>query len=323
MKKAIMVSLVILLVISVSVNIFLVFNASSKVIPALSSGVTFVELKPNGVAYYESNESLVFDNANSRETYFTIHNVNEAYAYGKGAGIKVGILDWGFAPAEHKELYYEYKKFANNANWHSEHGFWMAAVLREIAPECEIYALDTYDPSSEEKWVDAMIEAIDWAIDNKLDILTLSHQAVSEENLDRFNAAIDKAFANGIVTTFINNSNNNNILPYGLWDYRPSGDMARVPDVNILHYDYNPIYNLPGAPARTDLFLSYSSTSPVTGGFIAILKSINNTLSPAEYKNILVKTSYALKVKDALYGESEPTHVVDIEKAALYIKGNY
>jgi hypothetical protein len=66
--------------------------------------------------------------------------------------------------------------------------------------------------------------------------------------------------------------------------------------------------------------LSISSTSQVTGGFVAILKSINNSLSPAEYKEILIKTSHKLTVKDDSYGMSEPENVVDLAKAAKYIE---
>lgn len=41
-------------------------------------------------------EFIYFNNANSRDTYFTVHNVKEAHKYSKGKGIKVGIIDWCF-----------------------------------------------------------------------------------------------------------------------------------------------------------------------------------------------------------------------------------
>ena len=86
-------------------------------------------------------------NANSRDTYFTIHNILEAHKYSKGKGVKIGILDWGFGFSEHGELYAGGECFNDNRenfDENSEHGYWMAAVLKEIAPECEVYALGTY-----------------------------------------------------------------------------------------------------------------------------------------------------------------------------------
>lgn len=46
-----------------------------------------------------------FNNANSRETYFTMHHVKEAHKYGKGKNVKVGIIDWCFGLKNHGELY--------------------------------------------------------------------------------------------------------------------------------------------------------------------------------------------------------------------------
>ena len=40
-----------------------------------------------------ARSNLVFGDANSRDTYFTIHNVGKAHEISKGKGVKVGILD--------------------------------------------------------------------------------------------------------------------------------------------------------------------------------------------------------------------------------------
>jgi hypothetical protein len=64
--------------------------------------------------------------------------------------------------------------------------------------------------------------------------------------------------------------------------------------------------------------------SPVTAGFVAILKSVNGNLSPAEYKEILVKTSYRRYYKGvADFEDGNAEHVVDIGKAVAYLKENY
>ena len=48
---------------------------------------------------------LVFPNANSRPTYFSIHNIREAWEISRGAGVKVGILDHSFGFRTHPGLY--------------------------------------------------------------------------------------------------------------------------------------------------------------------------------------------------------------------------
>ena len=211
-----------------------------------------------------------FPDANTRDNYDTIHNLKAAQQVSKRAGVKVGILDWGFGFDEHKDLYAGGKDFMKfeyhdeNFKHVNEHGFWMAQTLKEIAPEVEVYALGTFSPDNEEEWVDSLVEAIHWAMKNDIEILTLSHQEISDKNKARLDEAVNEAVAQGKVC------------------------------------------------------LSVSSMSVVTGGFVAILKSINNTLTPEQYKEILVKTSRPLE-----YEGQSAVHVVDIEKAVQYLKENY
>lgn len=276
--------------------------------------------------------NIHFPDSNSRDTYDTIHNLKEAQAVSRGAGVKVGILDWGFGFLEHEGLYAggeDFTTFAyhdENFNHMSEHGFWMAQTLKEIAPEAEIYALGTYSPDSETEWVDAMIEGIRWAMDHDIDILTLSHEKISEENRDRFDEVVNEAVSKGIVTTFIHYDNPNNILPSGIWD--STGEYQREEDINIFQYDYNTLFlndykEMSGrqdfdSSYKSELFLSVSSMSVVSAGFVAILMSINDTLTPEQYKEILVKTSHY-----AEYEGEGAEHVVDIDRAVQYLKEHY
>lgn len=276
--------------------------------------------------------SVSFPDANLRETYDSVHNVKEAQKISTGKGVKVGILDWGFAFAEHDGLYAGGKDFAtysyhdDNFNHTSEHGFWMAQTLKEIAPDVSVYALGTYCPDSEDAWVDAMIEAIDWALEEHMDILTLSHQQLSDKNRPRFDEAVNRAVENGIVTTFIHYDNPNNILPWGIWSETGEEYYQRAADINIFQYDYNVMFmeNYGDAIAQEDfdavykdqLYTSVSSMSVVTAGSVALLKEIDNTLTPAQYKEILRDTSRRLEYEGE-YAE----HVLDMQAAVRYLKG--
>ena len=52
-----------------------------------------------------ARSNLVFGDANSPDTYFTLHNVAKAHEISKGKGIKVGILDDSFGYNRHPDLY--------------------------------------------------------------------------------------------------------------------------------------------------------------------------------------------------------------------------
>lgn len=278
--------------------------------------------------------NINFPDANSRDTYYSIHHLKEAQNISKGSGIKVGIMDWGFGYSEHDGLYAGGKDFSTwkyhdeNFQHANEHGFWMTQTLKEIAPDVEVYALGTYHPDNEAEWVDAMIEAIQWSLENDIDILTLSHQAISADHRERFDEAVDKAIEQGIVTTFIHYDNPNNILPWGIFNGGGDSSYQREADINIFQYDYNTLFmdnygDMAGKEEfdteyKSNLFMSASSMSVVTAGFVAILKSINDTLTPAQYKEILIQTSRPVE-----YESEKAEHVVDMGKAVQYMMENY
>lgn len=302
--------------------------------------VLIISLLGNGFFIYKLKQqplSISLENVNSRDTYFTIHNVKQAHSITKGKGIKVGILDHYFGAESHKALYTNCIDFLNDSdslNNISEHGYWMATTLKEIAPECEIYGLNTINSKDENSKVDAIIKAIDWAIENHIDILTYSQPAISENNRKRFDEAVDKAIKNNIVTTFIHYDNPNNLWPDGMVSDDKLESGVRKPDLNILHYDYNSLFidsynqyekSKDGVrKGENTPYLSISSTSVVTGGFVALLKSINNTLTPNEYKEILKKAGSNMTFKDPYtLKESQCSTVPDIGKATLYITDNF
>lgn len=220
------------------------------------------------------------------------------------------------------------------------HGLWMATVLKEIAPECEIYALNAVFYGSEksvadqdEERVEYFTKALNWAIENKIDILTYSHGKFSNEMRHKADQAIDKAVHNGTITTFIHCDNPNNIYPYGCMKFSNDEKFRREPDVNILHFDYNALILSQydrymesirnGEQIRSgnnSPYFSFSSMSPVLGGFAAILKSIKQNLTAEECKDILIKTSYEVTDRGERWYDINPCpRVVDIGKAVQFL----
>jgi hypothetical protein len=78
-------------------------------------------------------------------------------------------------------------------------------------------------------------------------------------------------------------------------------DDGREPDINILQYDYSiiPVDEYlkieKGEKSWWQPFLSLSSTSPVLGGVVALMKSINPNLTAEQCKKILRDTSRPLE----------------------------
>jgi hypothetical protein len=255
---------------------------------------------------------VVNSEANSRPTYFSIHNIAPAQEVASGQGIKVGILDHYFGYETHGDLYAGGVDFLGDSSSFrdiSEHGYWMAGVLREIAPDCQVYALNTMHGNPEKK-VEAMAAAIDWAIAEDLDILTYSGPLIPSIHRGGLDEAIERAHAHGIVTTFIHCDHDANLFPDGLFPY-DQNVYSREPDVNIFHYDYNvlllstysryqqlssPPVNGDGAP-----YFSLSSTSPVTAGFVALLMEIRGDLKPDQYREILMAAGSEIDFHDPIF----------------------
>ena len=296
----------------------------------ISVGINFLlgfKIRNEGQAFY-----LHFENANEWESSFSIHHIKEAQASGKGKGVKVGILDHYFGTAKHGELYTADVDFLNRGSDHeniSEHGYWLTCTLKEVAPECEVYALSTLD-SDETKRVEAMEKAIDWAIEHELDILTYSAEYIEQEsNRARLDTAVEKAVAHGINIVFIHYENDLNTQPTGIYEEKEIEEKGRTP-LTVYDYDYNLLFRSDfmkyamgnvGADATRTMYYSQSSMSIYVAGFIAILRSIDPDLAPEQYEEILRATTYETEVREPITLEGiKLQHVVNIEQAVDYIK---
>lgn len=276
---------------------------------------------------------LLFPYHTSETTYFSLHNVEKALEYGTGRGVKVGIIDWLFGVDSNPTLYSNFVDLTCSSSEllnNSGHGLQMANALRAIAPDCEVVAINAINNNFPNKRIDYFEKAIDWAVLNKIDILTYSHSAFSHELRGRMNNAINKAIENGIITTFIHCDNINNLWPYGCFQFGNDSDFNRSPDLNIFHFDFisdedfriNLLLeaikmgknNLSGNELP---FFSFSSMSPVLGGFVAILKSIKQSIQLDEIKKLLIDTSYKVSENKLLwYDVNMCDNVADIGKAS-------
>lgn len=246
---------------------------------------------------------FVFDNANSRPTYFSVHGIAAAQELSTGEGVRVGILDHYFGTEVHPDLYAGSENFLGDDAVEgltriAEHGFWMARTLREIAPGVEIFALNAAG-RDEARRAGAISRAVDWAIDNEIDILTHSHRKFSKQVRATVDAAVERAHEAGIVTVFIHYGHPDNLLPGGLFPGLVDG---REPDVSVLHYDYSVLFtewygelqNTGKSERGYRPFLSISSTAVVTAGVVAMMLDLAPGLSPDACRELLRDTAKPL-----------------------------
>jgi len=275
-------------------------------------------------ATFDSLWYVQFENANLRPRYKDVHNVSEALKISTGKNIKVGIIDKYFGYKLHDNIYAGGKVFDANEdafNNIDEHGYWMATTLRELAPDVEIYALGCLTDGQDQDVI-AIEKAIDWAIQNSIDILSYSAEMFDQKHIPLLNKAVDKAIENGIVICFIHYSHPENILPYGLMTYRP-GDYQREPDIRVLHYDFNLLllssyqkYIQNGRKSTSGdniPYFSFSSMSQVVSATVALIMEQHPGLKPEEYKKIITASS-----KEYIYNSKSFHKVLDMTNALKY-----
>ncbi len=267
-------------------------------------------------------EFLFFPGGNARDTYASLHGLQAAQAIATGRGVKVGVLDHSFAMSKHPSLYAGGRNFVpgdesflTEREWH---GYWMATLVHDVAPEAQIYALNTYAFSGEDARADAMVRAIDWAIEQHLDVLSYSAAAFEGGARTRLEAALRRAHQAGIVTVFLHTTEAGNILPAGLSE---NWEDAREPDVNVLHFDYRLLsldrYRQATREGRSPDagFLSLSSTAAVVAGVAALMRGVDPTLSPERCRTLLRQTARPMEFQGR-----KPPRVLDAVAAVRAAK---
>ena len=263
----------------------------------------------------------------STDTYFSVHNIPAAHEITLGSGTKVGILDHSFGLASHPELFAGGKVFSKGPSIPSgenetHHGYWMALTLHEVAPEASIYALEV--PRGDDKTrLDAMVKALDWAVEQELDVVTHCGGEFSPDDRVILDSAIERTVAAGVVVVFVDYPHTLNLLPGGFGP--PTVVGIRSPDLNIFSYDCTALFGNEFVAfmepdddviAKHRPFLARPATGSVTAGLVALLRSVSPEASPGDIKKILVATSRPVE-----YRGLTAARVPDVFQAVATVQG--
>ena len=244
---------------------------------------------------------VYFKNGNkkAKESYYTVHNLLMAQKVSSGKGVKIGVIDWLFGNPNDEKMYAGFYDATEMGFLDKkEHGFAMCNTLKEVAPECQIFAINgmTRDSiNNDELRVEYLKKAINYAIQNRIQILTYSHKSIDDKNaLKELKEILHLAQENGIITIFLHCDIQGNIMPVAIGS---KFENAQANIFAIYQYDYNSLNSVAYTKwldsKKTDqtCFLSWSSMSPVLAGFIALLLEQKPELTKKEIIEILNKTS--------------------------------
>jgi len=234
-------------------------------------------------------------------SYLTIHNLRPAHDLTVGRGARVGILDHSFEIDTHPDLYAGGSRFWPDTEPiggdGTYRGFWMATTVREIAPEASIFALDI--PQGDEgARVEAIVQALDWAVAHDLDVVTYCGEAFSPQAREVLDPVLLRTVEAGVVVAFVDYPHPRNLLPGGFGPSAPG--RLRGPDLNIFSDDCTSL--LAGhfqalvepdddTVRRNRPFLAQPRTGAITAGLVALVRSVDPRATAEEVKAILIETS--------------------------------
>jgi subtilisin family serine protease len=140
-----------------------------------------------------------------------------------GRGIRVAVIDSGINSA-HPHICAHTKTVRISAPGRADlgsgedtvgHGTAVTAAIQEKAPAAEYFALKLFG-SSLRATTNRLLEAIEWAINSRMDVVNLSLGTTNLDEWDKFQALGKRAWAEGIVLVSARSSSIRPLLPGAL-----------------------------------------------------------------------------------------------------------
>jgi subtilisin family serine protease len=231
------------------------------------------------------------------------HSHEPLIAY-TGRGVKVAVIDSGVNPAHphvggvaggaaisagEADPSHDYLDYLG-------HGTAVAGAIREKAPDAILYAVKVFDRALTTN-IEIIIKAIDWCVDNRMDVINLSLGTANVEHRDLIGHAVDSAAQKGIVLVAAREMAGKPSLPGSLpavigvavdWE----GPRARY-TVNLL--DDDPVFiasayprDIPGVPRERNLKGISFAVANMTGFVVRARQSAPNA-SVGNLKRLLVE----------------------------------
>jgi hypothetical protein len=252
--------------------------------------------------------------ATIRPELLTFSRIDKAHALSRGANVTVAVIDWQFDPKGlaapryvHAASMVPGEEMGTLKPWH---GAWMVEIVHHVAPDAQIMPIIARG-KKDGSYQRYLIEAIRWAAEHGAVAVSSSMGPVDQTN--ELRAAIDFAERRGTLFVDVHPEN----TAASGQDYTPC--TVTTCDPRIVHAG---IVSVPEHATRPNAVRvvstwpydleskfkdgwGYSNAPPTVAGAIALMKSANPTLTPAQLRELLRQTAY----------EYEGFRVLDAEAA--------
>jgi hypothetical protein len=184
-----------------------------------------------------------------------------------GRGVKVAVIDSG-VNAAHPHILGPVKTIMLGAAHSGEseedrlgHGTAVTAAIQEKAPDAEYFAVKLFG-SSLRATTSLLIEAIEWAVENRMDVINLSLGTGKMEARERFQALVDRARSAGSVLVSARVNNLHLMLPGSLpqvigvdvdWNVPRNRYRIETTDGSCAFFASGYPRSLPGVPRERNL----------------------------------------------------------------------
>lgn len=259
---------------------------------------------------------------------FQVSKVPHAWNNGyTGKGVKIAIVDSGVGP--HKDLnvvksitFIQNEKSTDDRNGHGTHIAGIIGALdndigvKGVAPEADLYSLKVFDKDGI-GLTTSVIKAIDWSIENDMDIINLS--LTSKVGSTAYEEILNRAYAEGIliVAASGNSIETNPLIDNVEYPAKYNSVIA----VSAINHNYEKGYYSSIGPANEitapgeSIYSTYlnngykhqSGTSLATAfisGQLALIKEAYPSLTNTQIRKKMVDDAIDLGVKgrDSIYG---------------------
>jgi subtilisin family serine protease len=226
----------------------------------------------------------------------------EPFASCSGRGVNVAIIDSGVNPAHPHvggvaggtRISSSEADSGNDYLDYIGHGTAVAGAIREKAPDAQLYAVKVFDRALTTN-IEAIIKAIDWCIENEMDVINLSLGTVNVEHRDVVEQAVARAEQKGIVLVAAREMSGQSSLPGCLpsvigvavdWQCpRESYRMSARDDDYVFFASAYP-REIPGVPRERNLNGISFAVANMTG-FVARARESAPAASIDQLKNLL------------------------------------
>ncbi|MHB0962952.1 MAG: S8 family serine peptidase [Gemmatimonadaceae bacterium] len=238
---------------------------------------------------------------NTQSDLATFSRVDQAHALSRGANITVAVIDWQFDPRGTAASNYIAAASMVPGEVMGDlkpgHGAWMVDIVHRVAPDARIMPIIGKSLKNR-GYQDALVQGIRYAAEHGA--AAVSSSMGTADQTDALRAAIDFAESRG--TLFINVHPED--VAVGDERFTPCG--VGVCDTRIVHAGIVSVPEHPTKPNEARLVYTwpydldgkfedgwgYSNGPPVVLGVVALVKSANPNLTPAQVRELLARTAY-------------------------------